>query len=270
MEYELQFGVEIEFYNVHYKLAIKELRAAGLDVADFAGYTHEDSETAWKVTTDSSVTSYNTGTYAGLELVSPILKGDKGLDDLRTALTVLSNIGARVDSTCGLHVHHNASSFDHQQLINIVNLYYTHQAGINTILPKSRRTSARARYCKPIPTRSLAAINYQKQYTHCETENQRLMKAVNSFKTRYLVINLHAFAVHKTVEFRQHSGTLDADKAEAWILLTYQMMRYASTHTVDEPKNNRKSLQQLLETIGLEDTWVSDYLNSRQIALANR
>ena len=270
MGYELQFGVEIEFYNVHYKLAIKELRAAGLDVADFAGYTHEDSETAWKVTTDSSVTSYNTGLYAGLELVSPILKGDKGLDDLRTALTVLSNIGARVDSTCGLHVHHNASSFDHQQLINIVNLYYTHQAGINTILPKSRRTSARARYCKPIPTRSLAAINYQKQYTHCETENQKLMKAVNSFKTRYLVINLHAFAVHKTVEFRQHSGTLDADKAEAWILLTYQMMRYASTHTVDEPKNNRKSLQQLLETIGLEDTWVSDYLNSRQIALANR
>ena len=155
-------------------------------------------------------------------------------------------------------------------MINIVNLYYTHQAGINTILPKSRRTSARARYCKPIPTRSLAAINYQKQYTHCETENQKLMKAVNSFKTRYLVINLHAFAVHKTVEFRQHSGTLDADKAEAWILLTYQMMRYASTHTVDEPKNNRKSLQQLLETIGLEDTWVSDYLNSRQIALANR
>ena len=270
MEYELQFGVEIEFYNVHYKLAIKELRAAGLDVADFAGYTHEDSETAWKVTTDSSVTSYNTGLYAGLELVSPILKGDKGLDDLRTALTVLSNIGARVDSTCGLHVHHNASSFDHQQLINIVNLYYTHQAGINTILPKSRRTSARARYCKPIPTRSLAAINYQKQYTHCETENQKLMKAVNSFKTRYLVINLHAFAVHKTVEFRQHSGTLDADKAEAWILLTYQMMRYASTHTVDEPKNNHKSLQHLLETIGLEDTWVSDYLNSRQIALANR
>lgn len=270
MEYELQFGVEIEFYNVHYKLAIKELRAAGLDVADFAGYTHRDSETSWKVTTDSSVTSYNTGTYAGLELVSPILKGDKGLDDLRTALTVLSNIGARVDSTCGLHVHHNAGSFDHQQLINIVNLYYTHQAGINTILPKSRRTSARARYCKPIPTRSLAAINYQKQYTHCETENQKLMRAVNSFHTRYLVINLHAFPCHGTVEFRQHSGTLDADKAEAWILLTYQMMRYASTHTVEEPKNNRKSLQQLLETIGLEDTWVSDYLNSRQIALADR
>lgn len=269
MEYELQFGVEIEFYNVHYELAIRELRAAGLEVKNYRGYTHEDHETAWKVTTDSSVNAFNTGLYAGLELVSPILKGDKGLDDLRTALTVLSNIGARVDSTCGLHVHHNASSFDHQQLINIVNLYYTHQAGINTILPKSRRTSARARYCKPIPTKSLAAINYQKQYTHCETENQKLMKAVNSFKTRYLVINLHAFAIHKTVEFRQHSGTLDADKAEAWILLTYQMMRYASTHTVEEPKNNRKSLQQLLETIGLEDTWVSDYLNSRQIALAN-
>ena len=270
MEYELQFGVEIEFYNVHYDLAIAELRAAGLEVSKFAGYTHEDSETAWKVTTDSSVTSYNTGTYVGLELVSPILKGDKGLDDLRTALTVLSNIGARVDSTCGLHVHHNASSFDHQQLINIVNLYYTHQAGINTILPKSRRTSARARYCKPIPTRSLAAINYERRYIDCNTENEKLMKAVHSFTTRYLVINLHAFLRHKTVEFRQHSGTLDADKAEAWILLTYQMMRYASTHTVDEPQNNRKSLQQLLETIGLEDTWVSDYLNSRQIALANR
>lgn len=270
MEYELQFGVEIEFYNVHYELAIRELRAAGLEVSKFAGYTHEDSETAWKITTDSSVTNYNTGTYAGLELVSPILKGDKGLDDLRTALTVLSNIGARVDRTCGLHVHHNASSFDHQQLINIVNLYYKYQKGINTILPKSRRTSARARYCKPIPTANLESMNDNSRYLNCSTGNQRLTKVVHSFKTRYLVINLQAFLRHKTVEFRQHSGTLDADKAEAWILLTYQMMRYASVYHVDKPTNNMGSLQNLLETVGLQDTWTADYLNSRQIALSQQ
>lgn len=270
MEYELQFGVEIEFYNVHYKLAIKELRAAGLDVADFAGYTHEDSETSWKVTTDSSVTSYNTGTYAGLELVSPILKGDKGLDDLRTALTVLSNIGARVDSTCGLHVHHNAACFNYEQLISIVNLYYSYQKGINSILPRSRRTSSRARYCKPIPTASLKKMNDTTRYEHNCTENGKPMLVAYSFDTRYLVVNMQAFLRHKTVEFRQHSGTIDPDKAEAWILLTYQMMRYASLNKVNQPKNNAGSLQKLLETIGLEDTWVSDYLNSRQIALANR
>lgn len=270
MEYELQFGVEIEFFNVHYELAITELRAAGLEVADYTGYTHEDSETAWKITYDSSVTSYNTGIFAGLELVSPVLKGDKGLDDLRTALTVLSNLGAKVDKTCGLHVHHNAACFNYEQLISIVNLYYSYQKGINTILPKSRRTSAKAAYCKPIPTASLKKMNDTTRYERGNTENEKSMRVAYSFDTRYLVVNMQAFLRHKTVEFRQHSGTIDPDKAEAWILLTYQMMRYASLNKVNQPKNNAGSLQKLLETVGLEDTWVSDYLNSRQIALSQQ
>ena len=36
---------------------------------------------------------------------------------------------------------------------------------------------------------------------------------------RYYKINFQAFATHGTIEFRQHSGTLDADKAANWVRL---------------------------------------------------
>ena len=78
---ELKFGVEIEFFGANYTTVIEQLRANGIQVAEFAGYTHAVIP-KWKITTDCSVTSTGTGLTKGLELVSPILYGDEGLDEL--------------------------------------------------------------------------------------------------------------------------------------------------------------------------------------------
>ena len=37
---ELKFGVEIEFFGANYITVIEQLRANGIAVAEFAGYTH--------------------------------------------------------------------------------------------------------------------------------------------------------------------------------------------------------------------------------------
>lgn len=87
---ELKFGVEIEFFGANYVTVIEKLRAAGISVADFSGYTHKVIA-QWKVTTDASVTASNTGLYRGLELVSPILYGDEGLDELAKVYEVLNS-----------------------------------------------------------------------------------------------------------------------------------------------------------------------------------
>ena len=68
---ELKFGIEIEFFGANYITVIEQLRANGIQVAEFAGYTHAVIP-KWKITTDCSVTSTGTGLNKGLELVSQI------------------------------------------------------------------------------------------------------------------------------------------------------------------------------------------------------
>jgi hypothetical protein len=97
------FGVEAEFYNITPQTAIDALRAVGI-VAVNAGYTHRIMS-EWKIVTDSSVTSTGTGTGYGLELVSPILRGRDGLEQVAKALDALRNAGAKVNKSCGIHVH---------------------------------------------------------------------------------------------------------------------------------------------------------------------
>ena len=46
-------------------------------------------------------------------------------------------------------------------------------------------------------------------------------------QNRYLKLNLEAFGRYGTVEFRQHSGTLNGEKAEAWIGLLVALVNSA-------------------------------------------
>jgi hypothetical protein len=45
--------------------------------------------------------------------------------------------------------------------------------------------------------------------------------------SRYYKLNLSAINVHGTIEFRQHSGTVNAEKAVNWVKLTAGFMRAA-------------------------------------------
>ena len=75
------------------------LRRAGLD-ATAEGYTHSVTS-GWTVVSDGSVGN-------GHELVSPILRGLDGKEQLKTAMRAVKAIGATTDASCGVHVHHGA------------------------------------------------------------------------------------------------------------------------------------------------------------------
>lgn len=70
------FGVEIEAYNCTRDRLARELTAAGISV-QVEGYNHTDHADHWKLVTDSSLRGDNT-----FELVSPILNGEQGLEEL--------------------------------------------------------------------------------------------------------------------------------------------------------------------------------------------
>ncbi len=254
---ELKFGVEIEFFGANYVTVIQRLRAAGISVADYQGYTHKVMA-QWKVTTDSSVTMDGTGLYRGLELVSPILYGDEGLDELQKVYEVLNSCGAKVDKTCGTHVHFDIADFTVQNCKNFLNLYYNYQGIINHLVPPSRR---RNEFCNPLKKADLVQINNQ----HWVTSIRDIASVIC---TRYSKVNLQSYVKYGTIEIRQHGGTTDFDKMEAWIILMYQLLDVAKqeekVNLICRPyTSTSKNLNRLLDKTNLNNTCIGDYLTTR-------
>lgn len=253
---QLKFGVEIEFFGITIQEAITGLRSAGIEVADFNGYTHRVIP-QWKVTTDSSVTNRGTGIAHGLELVSPILYEDAGLDELEKVYETLSDLGADVDRSCGTHVHFDISDFTAQDCKNFLNLYYNYQRVINYLVPPSRRDNE---FCKPLRRPDLERIN-QNYVTS-------IRDIANVLYTRYSKVNLQSYVKYGTIEIRQHGGTTEFDKMEAWIILMYQLLDIAKQEEkIDlccRPFTlTQKNFNKLMKITKLDGTFISTYLNIR-------
>ena len=124
---ERTFGIEIEFTTASRETVARLMRQKGL-LAEVEGYNHF-TRGHWKLITDSS---------CGFELVSPILKGRDGLNQLKLATEALAEAGAKVDRRCGLHVHHDINDLDAKQAANIYALYIKLEKTIDSFLPKSR------------------------------------------------------------------------------------------------------------------------------------
>ena len=108
-----QFGVEIEAYNVTKSKLKSELIRLGIRV-EIENYNHP-TKTHWKIITDASIRGTN-----GFEIVSPILKGQDGLEQLKKVCQALKNCNAYINKSCGLHIHFDASSFKLKQFKNLI------------------------------------------------------------------------------------------------------------------------------------------------------
>ena len=132
-----RFGVEIEFLSTITKEhAVMSLRAAGIRV-ESSYYTH-DTTPYWKIVTDGS---------CGLELVSPVLEGEAGIEEVRIAATALEAAGAQVDKRCGLHVHFDARSMNLKAVKNLFKLWLKFEDVLDTFQPQSRRGNNNT-YCR--------------------------------------------------------------------------------------------------------------------------
>ena len=80
-------------------------------------------------------------------MVSPILRGEAGLDEACRAAEALENAGASIDKECGLHVHFDAASFTAGELRTACLRYAKFKAEIDAFMPKSRRGNEN-RFCR--------------------------------------------------------------------------------------------------------------------------
>ncbi len=63
----------------------------------------------WTAERDGSLHTSRRG-YVAVEIVSPILKGRAGIEQIKQMAEVLRQVGAAVNPTCGMHIHVGARS----------------------------------------------------------------------------------------------------------------------------------------------------------------
>lgn len=259
----LTFGIELECLmprgRDHYALGQHIRTAAG--VSD------------WTVKHDGSISGN------GAEVVSPVLRGQDGLDQCRRVCLALQSFECKVNTSTGFHLHiglpgvsrRNVTPKGFEHLRALCALWVRHESDLDAVLPPSRRARANT-YCDS--NRALVAGGYTP--AHGETAFHRVMGAASFAQLmrlmcpngRYTKLNLEAVNRHGTVEFRHHSGTVDADKVTNWIKLFCALVDKAAVARprawdFSDEHGQRDSLRRLLRYVRVGQDVQTFYMQRR-------
>ncbi len=204
---KITFGVEIECYNFMRESLIEVGGAKNLNIVS-REYTHAHTN-YFKIVSDSSIHGDHSN-----EVVSPVLKGKKGLSDLELLCKSLDEVGAMVNRSCGLHVHIGAAAMTDAHYCRLVRNYQKLEPAIDSFMAESRRGN-NSQWC-----RTLSDHNF----TGCTTKAQ-IAQALNY--DRYHKVNAEAYSRHRTIEFRQHQGTTSYEKISRWVMFLAKLVEYS-------------------------------------------
>lgn len=216
-EFTNKFGIEIEAFGIDRTELATELTEAGIP-SRAEGYTHRVPN-AWRVTTDSSLQGTNP-----FELVSPILQGEQGLRTLKTATHILKGMEAKVNKTGAVHIHLSAEGFTLATWKRLYKNYARLERLIDGFMPNSRRAN-NSSYC-----RSIRVEHFELKIDAANSLEQIEQEITN--RDRYYKLNTQCFWRQKSVEFRQHSGTINYKKISNWIIFLARLVEFSKTAEV--------------------------------------
>lgn len=170
---------------------------------------------AWQAKSDASLSASRS---QQAEVVSPILTYDD-LAELQEVVRSVRKCGAKVDSSCGIHIHVGSAPFDAKALTNLVKMVNKQEKLIEHALNVS--TARRARWCRSIDSNFIANIE-RRRPRNLDAINAAWYGRHNSRPThydqsRYHGVNLHSVWFRGTIEFRWFDATLHAGKVKAYI-----------------------------------------------------
>jgi hypothetical protein len=238
------FGVEFEMFLPDSKEQTLEgvqshLRAAGIE-CQITAYSMKERVEYWKITKDSSIRPDSCGDL-GFELVSPVLLGRHGLARCQRVLSAVSQLGASVNESAGFHVHIGAEDLCSAQVANVAQNFVRYEEGIDLMLPGSRRGHGNPYIMsnlavfggssgEEISSAIRGAAGSMEQLVSLVNPGIPILSAPGSpcVDQRHYKLNLHSYSKHGTVEFRQHSGTVDCTTAEAWICFLLRFVEITS------------------------------------------
>jgi len=189
-------------------------------------YSDSNINYLFRPTSDASIT--------GAEWVSPILRGDDGFEYIKSFLASL-NRNTTVDSNCGYHVHFGVTFNSISTLYKILYGYRMLQDFFFNLVPESRLEPNKRTgkcYCAKLPHNlekfgedSLNKLLYDTA-DKIVTQSDKMNKYGNSKKGRYYWLNMHSYFYRRTLEIRNHEGTLDYSDITNWINLHGRVIEY--------------------------------------------
>ncbi len=155
---DLTFGIEIETIKQTREIVANAIQSVvgGTTRHEGLGYdawTVTDAKSrTWKVVTDSSLSASRD---RQAEIVSPILKAED-IADLQEVVRAVRRAGAKVDASCGIHIHIGAGSFTPQAVANLVKTVHKQEDLIYAAL--NVNPGRKASYAKPVDESFLRQI----------------------------------------------------------------------------------------------------------------
>ncbi len=140
------------------------------------------------------------------------------MTNLKRLCDLLKDMGARVNASCGLHIH-----LDQRDVSG-------------TDRPELRRRLARLNQALPLLTKIVPKS--RRENTYCKVSRSRLKN-----RDRYMAINTQALTKFGTFEIRLHSGTTDFIKISNWMKLCYGISR------CEKIKNTKNHLIESIEVL---------------------
>lgn len=223
------FGVEIEtFHPTYTKRDLVEMFKDELSFnAQVSGYGGSVPSGYWNITHDGSLKGKNP-TDNCMEVVTPILKGEQGLKDLKAVCDLLDSKGFKVNKSCGIHVHQDANDFNWKDLKKLVTLVIGFEQTIYKMLPESRRGQYYCREANPENIKAMLRSTNEKRFKEGFYKGTKKEGRGNrGHESRYHGLNLNSWWYRGTVEFRYFNGSVEFDKIQAWIYLTQAMVEFS-------------------------------------------
>ena len=253
---DLTFGVEIETHVSN---------AASIEGGRYhSGHTTSGlpafNGARWGVERDSSieVPSY---TRRGVEFISPILKGEAGLKNLIDVVNVIKaeqgeqvtietpvqngnatvaeefeGQGARVNRSCGIHIHVGFPTNDLRALQRLASLVASLEDGIYASTGSAARRNG-------VYSRPTKCDTGRKSTVKSKSQQQFNNAWAGSYSSRYFGLNLSNLinGTRPTVEFRFFSGSTNPRKIAAWTQLCLGLVQLALSSQRSAPWESKQA-----------------------------
>ena len=262
------FGIEIETVGITTSKAARALLSAGIDAND-EGYNHI-TRAHWKAVRDGSL-STELGSGSTAEVVSPVLNVTD-FEQLKTVVGALSRAGARVNKSCGIHVHVGGHDLAPAAIHRAAVLWRELQDATDLLVSPARREGVRQCRCGAMHCHFAQRLNDQDLALIADGAWERICDS----QLRYRTFNAGSMHRIPTVEFRQHQGSLNATKIWAWADYCQAMLRigqsgrtYAGPMGVDALKHT-ENVVSWVAGLGYMQSKNAEYLIRHSAELASR
>ena len=229
---DIRFGIELEmiYYQANNLIEVRNMlnslmKKNNVDIQFQLRRYGDINYKIWKIIRDISVMqTFNKD--IGFEIVSPVLKiADLSL--VEQLMDALLQIPVFINITCGFHVHVSCASkrFKTDDIRKLAKTYIVFEDGIDMLHHCSRQLN---HYCRDIRKNTkFREKSIGKIFSIIDSQYFRysLIKVVNpKFFFRHYKINLQNLQYlmlikKKTIEFRQHCGTLEKGAVISWVKL---------------------------------------------------